>query len=640
MRSLFKSWVPVSVAASCALLLAACGGGGSSSDEPATTPDTASATQPGDLPPLAGVASDSLVPGSDARLELAATTSTTTMALPTAGGSSVQSTVLVTSTMDGSFASTAPGWRINYWGSPSPRWYVARETRSGYVYAGAASQQFRMSSKGGGDVHLTYPYAFAQGKTYRTTLQIRSDVPAVVTVQMRRDAAPWDSFGTKTVDVGTAWQKIEIAGTYPGTVPGTVRIASATPGANLWIDEFKLEELKFNELAPFSTEPIPDTLFGMHVNKLGWHQTYPHVGQHMIRLWNTGTTWRELEPVNDVWDWNATHGKRLDMYVDYILRNNPNASILYTLGQTPQWASSTPDVDGLYGPGASGAPVNMADWRDYVRTLARRYAGRIRYWELWNEPDYQPHYNGSIEQMVEMARIAREELLAADPANRLVSPGVTVGQGMHFLNLFLAAGGGALVDIVGFHWYFNTSPEKIGPVIGNVRQLMENYGIGDKPLWNTEGAPGCDSLVYVCSEFVPTLQQVRSTTARALMMMWAKGVSNFNYYFWERSEPLARLVESDFRTPTEAAKAYATMERWMRGARLVDAYTIDQQVYVFKLNRGTENRYVLWSIVEGQLVTLPAGWAVTRQTTLQEATTTLPASRQITLGLEPVLLEP
>ncbi|MES8964717.1 glycosyl hydrolase, partial [Cutibacterium acnes] len=161
--------------------------------------------------------------------------------------------------------------------------------------------------------------------------------------------------------------------------------------------------------------------------------------------------------------------------------------ILMTLGQTPQWASKTPGVEGLYGMGASGAPANMEYWRDYVRTLARRYAGRIRYWELWNEPDFQQLYNGSIADMVEMARIARQELKAADPENRLISPGLTTAQGLAWLHRFLSAGGGRYVDAIGFHWYFGDRPESIGAFIDNVHTLLRQHGQDDKPLWNTEG---------------------------------------------------------------------------------------------------------------------------------------------------------
>ncbi|AKJ31828.1 glycosyl hydrolase [Caldimonas brevitalea] len=562
------------------------------------------------------------------------------LSLPAEGGQAVRYTTVASSDLEGNYVNTAAGWTVNYWGLPLPDWSVGRETRPGYVYAGKSSQRFRVDSEGGGDVHLTYGYGFAHGRTYRATLYLRADRDAKVVLQMRRDAHPWDAFATKTVTANTTWQKVEITGTYPGAVAGTLRISLKTHGVNVYLDNFKLDDVERNEMAPVSSAPVPDTLFGLHVNKLGNHFNWPALGHRIVRLWNTGTTWRALEPVNNAWDFTGSAGKRLDLYVDYVKNNDPDAAILYTLGQTPQWASTTPRVKGLYGDGASGAPAHLEDWRDYVRTLARRYAGKIRYWELWNEPDFEPHYNGSMATMVEMARIAREEIKAADPANQLVSPGVTTGQGMRWLDNFLAAGGGKHVDVVGFHWYFDTEPEKLAARIENVRRLMANHGIGDKPLWNTEGSPGCDSLLYQCKSFVPTAEQKRSVTARALMVMWAKGVSSFSYYFWERSDSLASLVKSDFQTPTEQAQAYAEAVRWMRGARMVDAYTVDEKVYVFRMSRGGESYVILWSTEPGTVVNLPGTWSFSRYKTLTASHDTIPASRQLRVGLEPVLLYP
>ncbi|HWP18624.1 MAG TPA: carbohydrate binding domain-containing protein [Burkholderiaceae bacterium] len=559
--------------------------------------------------------------------------------LPAAGGSATQVIPVASSGLEGTYTGTAPGWKVNYWGTVPGRWDAKRETRAEYVRSGTSSQMFHFVDPGTGGAHFTYPYAFARGKTYRATVYLRSDHSTPVQVFMRRDAHPWDPFASKTVTVTTSWQKVEITGTSVSDVGGTLRIAPQEPGTKVWIDDMSMAEVETNDMAPFSTATIPAHMFGMHVNKFGTHQRWPGLNNGIFRLWNTGTYWRDLEPTNNAWNFTSGAGRRLDMLVDYVKKNDPSVEILMTLGQTPQWASKPTSVQGLVAPGANSAPANMEDWRDYVRTLARRYAGRIRYWELWNEPDFPQLYNGSIADMVTMARIAREELKAADPANKLVSPGLTTGQGMPWLNNFLAAGGGQYVDVIGFHWYFSTSPEKLALSISNVRQMMANYGLEAKELWNTEGAPGCDALVYRCDSYTPTAEQIRSTTARAMMIMWAKGVSNFNYYFWERTEPLAKLVESDFVTATQAGFAYKEMVSWMKGARLVDSYRVNDSVYVFRMNRGTDNYVILWSTSGNTVVNLPSTWAVSKVRTLLGSESMIPSSRQITIGLEPVMLK-
>ncbi|AKJ27919.1 glycosyl hydrolase [Caldimonas brevitalea] len=569
-------------------------------------------------------------------VEEAGDTDVTGMPLPAAGGASTTLTQVFASNFDDVFSYTSTGWRINVWGEPLGTFQAGRETRAGYVHSGASSQRFRMLTTGGGDAHLIYPFPFVKGRTYRATAYMRADSSATAELFIRRDAPPWDAAGTRTVTLGTSWQKVEVQGIYLGDVVGSLRVASKTPGANIYVDSVKLEEVKQNDLAPASTTTVPNTLFGIHVKRLGNHFNFPQTGHGLLRLWNTGTNWRDLEKANNVWDFTTGSGKRLELYVDYAQRNN--AQILYTLGQTPAWASSNPSVQGYYGLGASMPPTHLEDWRDYVRTLARRYAGKIRYWELWNESDFSGTWAGSVEKMVEMARIAREEIKAADPANQLVSPGLTTGQGVAWLDRFLAAGGGNHVDVIGFHWYYDMQPEKLAPQIQNVRQVIKNHGLEHKPLWNTEGAPLCNSSLVDCATWTASVAEQRSVNARALMIMWAKGVSNFNYYWWERGESQGRLVQDDFVTQTAGGHALAEAIKWIKGARLVDSFKVQDKVYVFRINRGTENYTVLWSTTPGTSVTIPSSWGITRLRTLAGQESSL-ASATFTLGIEPVMLK-
>lgn len=572
----------------------------------------------------------------------AAAAVTDAVTIPAAGGSSIEVKALKTMTMDETYTTYAPGLTYNYWGGTQKAVFAAsRETAASHVQAGAAAQKWQVVNKYGGSVHLVSKFPFVKGRTYRAVVQLRSDVDTPVQVMMRRDVQPYDNFASKTVTANTEWQKVEIEGTYLGDTDGSLRINIKSASGTIWLDEAVISEIERNDFAPHdSTSAIPETLFGMHVNKLGEHDKWPGMSTRILRLWNTGTTWRNLEPTNNGWNWTSGGGMRLDMYVNYVAKHAPDAQILYTLGQTPQWASSTPTVNGKYGMGASGAPADMDDWRDYVRTLARRYAGKIRYWEIWNEPDYEPHYNGTKKQLVEMTRIAREELLAADPANKIVSPGLTKGQGMAYLDGYLGEGGGNYVDMIGFHWYYWTDPETVGSMMDNLRNLMKTYGVQDKPIWITEGAFWCDSAQTDCTTAVPTLGQSRSVNARAMFTMAVKGVANFNFHVWEATDLVRKLVESDYVTQTDAGKAYAEARTWAYGARIADSFRSDEGVHVVRLNRDGVDSYVLWSTAASVVVNIPVQWNVRIVRTVTRTETALAANRQLSLGVEPVLLSP
>jgi hypothetical protein len=123
-------------------------------------------------------------------------------------------------------------------------------------------------------------------------------------------------------------------------------------------------------------------------------------------------------------------------------------------------------------------------------------------------------------------------------------------------------------------------------------------------------------------------------------MMAGRGVANFNFHVWEATDPFRKLVEADYTTQTSAGQAYGEARQWAKGSRVVDAYRIDEKVYVLRMNRGSENFVILWATQAGTVVNVPTAWGVSRMRTLAANETTLPASRQITIGLEPMMLKP
>lgn len=60
----------------------------------------------------------------------------------------------------------------------------------------------------------------------------------------------------------------------------------------------------------------------------------------------------------------------------------PCSQVLFTLGQTPQWASSKPNEPSVYGPGRGSPPKNTSDWVAFVAAMARRYRGSILAYEV------------------------------------------------------------------------------------------------------------------------------------------------------------------------------------------------------------------------------------------------------------------
>lgn len=325
-----------------------------------------------------------------------------------------------------------------------------------------------------------------------------------------------------------------------------------------------------SQLPAYATKPIDNSFFGIHINKLGVHSTWPSFNPGSIRLWDTGTTWANLQPYKGPIQWSSSvYAKRLDMYVDYALRNNPDVQIIYTLGMTPDWAGSKHAKscnNYPYGRSACTMPVNIDDWRNYVKALATRYKGRIKVWELWNEADYWAFWDGGAENMATLARVAYQELKAIDPTNKLIGPNVT-NAGMSFLSQFLATGGGSYIDAISVHVYLGRSTDRSTSVLRNLRAMLDNHGLDNIALWNTEANVSCNPASDDCK---PTIERgntaAEDALAQGVISNAALKIANFSFYTWEGAslkDGGKPMVEANYSTPTALGRVYSIVKSWL-----------------------------------------------------------------------------
>ena len=115
-------------------------------------------------------------------------------------------------------------------------------------------------------------------------------------------------------------------------------------------------------------------------------------------------------------------------------KHSHGTEIIYTFGKTPRWASTAPDAAGVYGPGEC-APPSISAWDQYVTAIVTNAAGRIKYWELWNEPDQANSYCGDLATMVTMAQHAYRIIKSIDPSAMVLSPSATGRTGATWLEL-------------------------------------------------------------------------------------------------------------------------------------------------------------------------------------------------------------
>lgn len=364
-------------------------------------------------------------------------------------------------------------------------------------------------------------------------------------------------------------------------------------------------------------EPVINlSYFGTHFHRLvlnsgekNLRTNWPASNIGAIRLWDSGTLWSEIATQPGQWKYD-----RIDSYVEQAAAHN--AVILYTLGGTPRWASVRPDEKCSYGLGCAAEPVRMAHWEEYVRRVVQRYQGRIKAYELWNEPNFsdiardrgQPgFYTGSIAQMVEMARVARKVLDENDPDAVLSTPGFVNGSDR--LELFLQGGGKQHIQAIAYHFYSGNS-ELFAHQLVEVRAIMKRQGLENLPLWNTEtGVEVNLSGTPEASGVKPfTFTDAAARLAQFLILGSAAGLEHYYHYAWDNPRS-GMLSMSGERLPSLAG--YEKVQSWLIGSKMQGCKKMLPQAVLCKGERAGTRFVIAWSESKGAyFLPTPSGWGI------------------------------
>lgn len=254
--------------------------------------------------------------------------------------------------------------------------------------------------------------------------------------------------------------------------------------------------------------------------------------------------------------------------------------IVARLSSPPTWSRAVGEARGAFAP-----PDNLADWGDFVYTVVSRYRGRIRYYQLWNEPNIYPEWG---EQPVDPEGYTRllcagyRRAKEADPQAVVISgalaPTVSLyagpgpGTGLNdlvFLQRMYDAGAGDCFDIMAVNNYMlwsGPTDRRMQPFNINfsrplyIRDIMVANGDAAKPIWisemnsnavpNDPGIQGWGAYGQVTLE-----QQARYAVLayRRVMEEWP-WVGAVNFWFFKRASDAERnqswyyfrMVEPDF----------------------------------------------------------------------------------------------
>ncbi len=226
-------------------------------------------------------------------------------------------------------------------------------------------------------------------------------------------------------------------------------------------------------------------------------------GIAFIRTWDSGNpfNWRVIEPQEGKFFWDITDetvrlanennlevlpvlGGMFFIYPEHMgLRGHRQADWLYAKSEVVR------PIAGFEKQGRKAIKPSMEDWNRMVTAVGERYKGKIKYYEIMNEPNiiwrdpmtYYPYLESS-----------NKILKGIDPNNKIVGFSTTGDYGGNpngFLAILLKSGAGKFSDIISFHSYsslYEDSKRPSDKLMENFKESLTNNGVGEQPLWHTE----------------------------------------------------------------------------------------------------------------------------------------------------------
>ena len=230
---------------------------------------------------------------------------------------------------------------------------------------------------------------------------------------------------------------------------------------------------------------------------------------------------------------------------------------------------------GDYAPsGCAEAPINITDWDNYITQLINHAGpGAIQYYEMWNEANLAEYWRGDPATLAIMAAHARKIIQTVDPNAVILSPSATIdfetaGEcasdprcGPSWLSNWLAAGGNKSIDAVSFHAYpaIGVNPEQVQGTINLLTGIMNQNGVGNLPLWDTESSWGLNTALAAQSDEV-------NFVARHLILEQSAGIQRSFWYAFDN--PSWGTMWSSSTGLNPIADAYVQVYDWISGASL------------------------------------------------------------------------
>ncbi len=338
-------------------------------------------------------------------------------------------------------------------------------------------------------------------------------------------------------------------------------------------------------------------------------------GVKWIRAW---WGWGMAEKQPGQFDWSE-YDRQLDAVHRAGMEIMP-ILLRYYPGYEHDWAGKTERIQ--------QPPYDLDQWATFVETTVRRYRGRVKAWEVWNEPTFtmEPEY------YAELLKVTYERIKAADPEALVVGFG---GVGLDFIRKVFEAGSAPYLDVLSHHTYSRLSRpfEQMADMAADTETLVKEFGATER-VWHSEQGTGADGIGYIA--LGQSEEGCAVNLVQAYLSALATGVEKFFWFSAQTSPAYGWAVFRENYVPRPRLVALNGLARLLDGRQVTGRMELgDGQVACMLLDGEAGAAAALWCPRELVSVTLPGGKAITTADMLANPMALTGAAGKLAVDLAP-----
>ncbi len=241
--------------------------------------------------------------------------------------------------------------------------------------------------------------------------------------------------------------------------------------------------------ANFFLEREPDPWTRRHSVEMAARAGLRWAKQHFL--------WSEIEAERGVYSW-AKYDQLVDLYREHGLE------VVARLDWAPPWVRAD------YVLGINNLPEDLDDYARYVGAVAEHFRGRVRFYQIWNEPNLLAEWGNRLDRPVDpaayvaMLRAASQAARQADPDAVIIAAPLAINletlavagnmSDLDYLEGMYRAGAAPYFDILGANAFGMDLPPADPPAVHRLnfrrvelqRAIMERHRDGNKAVWLNE----------------------------------------------------------------------------------------------------------------------------------------------------------